>query len=531
MDQSATPLVDALQYCADRTNAAFYTPGHKRGQGTSYLHRRLFGSKVFRADLPELPELDNLFAPEGVISQAQALAAEAFGADRTWFLANGSTCGIEAAILATCGPTDKLILPRNVHSSAISGLILSGATPIYIEPDYSKTWNMPFGVSPQTVERAIAQHPTAKAVLLTSPTYQGLCSNIQEIARITHTHNIPLLIDEAHGPHFVFHPDLPTPALAAGADLVVQSAHKVLSAFTQAALLHIKGDKVDSNCLVQALQLTQSTSPSYLLLGSLDAARHQMATNGQQLLQAVIDLADRAAVKLSALPGIRILQPERDSCELMGDRTRLTVDVSSLGLTGFQADDILHNQFNVTAELPTLNHLTFIISLGNTTQDIDRLIQAFQKLCRQTSLTNTPYPHHSSLITHHSSLTTHHSSLITHHSSLITHHSSLTTHHSPLTTHHSQSEKQTILSPKLTPRQVFFTPSLSLPLSQAPGHICAETICLYPPGIPILLPGETITQSAIAHLQSLVATSAVLTGCQDSQMKTILVVDPSALPA
>ena len=482
MDQSTTPLVDTLRQCATRANAPFHTPGHKRGQGISSRHRQLFGSQVFRADLPELPELDNLFAPEGVILQAQALAAEAFGAEQTWFLANGSTCGIEAAILATCGPDDKLILPRNAHSSAISGLILSGATPVYVEPDYSDAWDMAVGVSPAVIECAIAQNPTAKAVLLVSPTYQGICSDVSAIAHITRTRNIPLIIDEAHGPHFAFHPELPPSALAAGADLAVQSAHKVLSAFTQSALLHIQGNRINRNRLKQSLQLTQSTSPSYLLLGSLDAARHQMAVDGLNLIQRTLELSDKAYRGLSELSGIKVLQPCWESDDLKGDRTRLTIDISPLGLTGFQADEILHNRYQVTAELPTLKQLTFIISLGNTPQDIDRLIQGFQKLCQRPQ-SNPSIIHQSSFITHHS-------------------------------------------SPQLTPRQAFFAPKKTLPINQAPGQICAETICPYPPGIPTLLPGEVITKRAIAHLQTLLATGAILTGCQDPQLKTILTIDP-----
>ncbi|MEM8505272.1 MAG: aminotransferase class I/II-fold pyridoxal phosphate-dependent enzyme, partial [Cyanobacteria bacterium P01_D01_bin.1] len=307
LNQQQTPLVDALKYCASRNNAAFYTPGHKRGQGISDIHRMLFGEQVFRADLPELPELDNLFAPEGVILQAQQLAAAAFGAEQTWFLANGSTCGIEAAILSTCGPGDKLILPRNVHSSAISGLILSGAMPIYVQPDYSAEWDLPLGVSTEAIETALIEHPDAKAVLVVSPTYQGICSDLSAIAHQTHTHKIPLIVDEAHGPHFAFHPDLPASALSAGADIAIQSAHKVLSAFTQAAMLHTQGNHIDKTRLSQSLQLTQSTSPSYLLLGSLDAARYQMAAEGKALMSRALELANHARQKIEQLPKLKVL--------------------------------------------------------------------------------------------------------------------------------------------------------------------------------------------------------------------------------
>ncbi|MEL7224893.1 MAG: aminotransferase class I/II-fold pyridoxal phosphate-dependent enzyme, partial [Cyanobacteria bacterium J06576_12] len=388
LNQNTTPLVDALKHCATRSNAAFYTPGHKRGQGIAQRHRELFGDAIFRADLPELPELDNLFAPEGVILQAQQLAAEAFGAEQTWFLANGSTCGIEAAILATCGPGDKIIVPRNAHISVISGLILSGAVPIYVSPSYSAEWDMPIGVEPQSIERALKEYPDAKAVLVVSPTYQGICSDLGAIAAHTHTHNIPLIVDEAHGPHFAFHRDLPTTALSSGADIVIQSTHKVLSAFTQAAMLHTQGERIDQSRLAQSLQLTQSTSPSYLLLGSLDAARHQMSTQGKALMTRTIDLANRASHELKQLSGLRVLQPGSMDSELRGDCTRLTVDVSPLGLTGFDADDLLHTKYGITAELPALRTLTFIISLGNTTHDIDQLIEGFTRLCAEHSQTS-----------------------------------------------------------------------------------------------------------------------------------------------
>jgi arginine decarboxylase len=470
-----------LQRCADRQGASFHTPGHQRGQGISQQHRDLFGSKVFRADLPELPELDNLFAPAGVILEAQQLAAAAFGAEQTWFLANGSTCGIEAAIMATCGPGEKLILPRNAHSSAISGLILSGAVPVYVAPVYSRDWQMALGVEPAAIASALCAHPGAKAVLVVSPTYYGSCSDLQAIATLTHAHGIPLIVDEAHGPHFAFHPNLPQSALAAGADIAIQSAHKVLCAFTQAALLHIQGNCVERDRLAQSLQLTQSTSPSYLLLGSLDAARHQMATEGFSRMAQTLALADRACRELSDLPNLRILQAS--SLGFASDRTRLTVDVSGLGLTGFAADEMLHAK-GITAELPALRHLMFIISLGNRAADIDRLISGFKQLCERYSSPNT-LPGSAEFLT----------------SDFLTD------------------------SAQLSPREAFFAPKLAMPIDQAVGCICAETICPYPPGIPTLLPGEVILAGAIAHLQTTLCAGGMLTS-SDPHLKTILVVTP-----
>ena len=479
LDQSQTPLADALQICAHRRNAPFHTPGHKRGQGISKRHSTTFGHEVFRADLPELPDLDNLFAPEGVIQEAQMLAAEAFGAEQTYFLANGSTCGIEAAILAVCGPGEKIIVPRNAHSSVISGLVLSGAEPVYVSPAYDLDWDMAAAVDPAAIATTLSQHPDAKAVLVVSPTYYGITSDIQAIAHLTHKRNIPLIVDEAHGPHFAFHPDLPTPALAAGADIAIQSAHKVLSAFTQAALLHTQGNRFSSTQIKRALQLTQSTSPSYLLLGSLDAARHQMATNGKALMKQTLQLADRAAHTINQIDGLRVLQ----GC----DRTRLTIDVSGIGLTGFQADEILHEHFNVTVELPGLRHLMFIITLGNTNRDIDTLIDACQRLKQHAQ------PHSKANI------------------------------YSQIA--QPQPADDNVLE-RISPRHAFFSAHTALPIEQAKGYLCAETICPYPPGIPTLLPGEPITKEAIAYLQAIMTAGGIITGCADPTLQTIQIVKP-----
>ena len=494
-DQSATPLVDALRRCALRQNAAFYTPGHKRGQRLTAYQHQLFGSKAFRADLPELPELDNLFAPEGVILQAQQLAAAAFGAEQTHFLSNGSTCGIEAAILATCGPGDKIILPRNAHVSAISGLILSGAIPIYISPTYSSTWEIPLQVTPERVREALERHSDAKAVLIVSPTYEGVCSNLSAIAQITHSFNCPLIVDEAHGAHFAFHAELPTSALSAGADITIQSIHKTLSAFTQAAMLHMQGDRIDRNKLSKSLQLTQSTSPSYLLLGSLDAARHQMATEGKTLMDRTLKLADEAAYRLSQLPVLKVLQPHADSGnieEISGDRTRLTVDVSGLNLIGFAADEILHTQYQVTAELPSLSALTFIISIGNTQADIDRLIHGFKQLC-QSYQPPSAAPCESI--------------------------------HQKQSFEFTDDNTSQPTTTVLTPREAFFAKSRSVSAAQSIGCTSAETICPYPPGIPAILPGEKITAEAIAALKSTLQAGGIVTGCNDPTLDSILIVD------
>ncbi|MBC7968639.1 MAG: aminotransferase class I/II-fold pyridoxal phosphate-dependent enzyme [Verrucomicrobia bacterium] len=491
--QTETPLLKALQSCVQKPHAPFYTPGHKRGQGIPASLAALLGAQVFQADLPELPELDNLFAPQGVIQEAQALAAGAFGADRTWFLTNGSTAGVIAAILATCNPGDKIILPRNVHQSAVSGLILSGAVPIFIQPDYDPTLDLAHSLTPAAIAEALAQHPDAKAVLMVYPTYYGVCGDVAAIAQLAHQHNMPLLVDEAHGAHFAFHPELPIAALTAGADLVVQSTHKVLSAMTQAAMLHTRGDRVKGDRISKALQLVQSTSPSYLLLASLDAARHQMATQGKQLLEYTLQLADEARSRLDQIPGLSTLKPEQAGTAgfIALDRTRLTVTVTGLGISGFAADAILNEQLGVTAELPSLQHLTFIVSVGNTSADLEALVQAFGALAAMQGETAETQRRREKQRP---------SSLILHPLSFIP------------------------PSSLLTPRDAFFAATEAVPVAQAVNRISAELICPYPPGIPVLMPGEVISAEAIASLQTILAIGGTISGCADSSLGTLRIV-------
>lgn len=473
MSQGHAPLVEALQLYGHRSEAAFYTPGHKRGRGISSLHRAVFGVDIFRVDVPELPGLDDLFAPESVILAAQQLAAEAFGAEQTWFLVNGSTGGIEAALLATCGPDDKVILPRNAHQSVVSGLVLSGAMPVWLAPDYDPEWQLSLGVTVDEIAVALKQYPDAKAVLVVSPTYEGVCSDIAAIAALVHEHGLPLIVDAAHGPHLAFHSRLPPSALSGGADIVIHSAHKVLAAFTQAALLHVQGERCDRNRLNQALRMTQSSSPSYLLLGSLDAARHQMANQGQALMEHTLTLAESVRAQLcdSHLPVLDVSQ----GGIFQQDITRLTVDVSALRTTGFAADEWLYER-GITAELPTLHQLTFILSLGNSAQDIERLVQGLRQLPATTSM------------------------------------------RPPVIC-----ELNVPSVPRVSPRDAFFAPAVAYPADKAIGHLSAETVCIYPPGIPNLMPGELITETVIRTLKMAQTAGAHLSGLTDPTLETLRV--------
>ncbi|MEG4395580.1 aminotransferase class I/II-fold pyridoxal phosphate-dependent enzyme [Microcoleus sp. BROC3] len=518
--QQQTPLLDALRDRTNHPHAPFYAPGHKRGQGISQPLIDLFGAAVFRSDLPELPELDNLFNPEGAIAEAQDLAAAAFGSQSTRFLANGSTCGIIAAILATCGPGDKIILPRNIHSSAISGLILSGAIPIFVNPEYNPDWDIANSITPETTASALEQHPDAKAVMIVYPTYHGVCGDLRAIAQITHQYNIPLLVDEAHGAHFNFHPNLPETALSAGADLTVQSIHKTLGAMTQASMLHVKGDRIDIQKLNRALQLVQSTSPSYILLASLDAARQQIALHGKELMAQTLQLAEKARSRISLIPGLSVLEPLNTPGFAALDRTRLTVKVSDLGITGFAADEILHSQLGVTAELPMPQHLTFIISLGNTESDIDNLVKAFTLLEARKKEEGSSATDSVTDVTDVKDRRKKEEGKGKRedfsHPPLL---------HSP--TPPLPQSPTLPLSPSpplLSPREAFFFPAETVPADKAVDRLCAELICPYPPGIPVLMPGEIITPAAVDYLQQILATGGKITGCSDPGLQTLKVV-------
>jgi arginine decarboxylase len=485
LNQCHTPIIDAVQDWVSKQHAPFYTPGHKRGIGMNSALIDRWGEAVFGWDLPELPGLDNLHAPTGIIAQAQDLAAEVFGAEQTWFLVNGSTAGVIAAILATCGEGEKIILPRNIHSSAIAGIIHAGAVPIFITPEYDRHQDLAHSITPAAVKFTLEQHPDAKALMVVYPTYYGMCGDLAAIAAIVHSYGIPLLVDEAHGAHFGFHADLPPAALTAGADLTVQSTHKLLGSLTQSAMLHVNGSRIDRDRVSRSIRLLQSTSPSYLLLASLDAARHQMALHGAQLMSKTIELAQTARAKIDLLDGLSVVELNIPipGCKYL-DPTRLTVDVTGLNLTGFAADQILTAELGIVAELPSIRHLTFIISLGNSQTDIDRLVTAF-----------------SDLVTNYST-------------------------DQPLNLPVINLDDRILTKLAITPRQADRSAQISVPAQQSIGKISAESICPYPPGIPVLISGEIITATALDYLRQILDLGGEVVGCSDPALEQIRILDP-----
>lgn len=482
--QFTTPIVDKLKEYCQNHHIPFYTPGHKRGSGINPLLQDLLRKNLFLSDLTELPELDNLFKPEGVIKLALDLASQTFGSDKTWFLINGSTSGIIAAILATCHPGDKIILPRNIHKSVISGLILSGAIPIFIKPVYDQDWQIFYSITPESLKETLNIHSDAKAVMIVYPTYEGICGNIQEIVKITHEYHIPLLVDEAHGAHFHFHPQLPISALKAGADLSVQSSHKTLSSLTQTSMLHLQGNLINPEILNKSLEMVLSSSPNYILLASLDAARQQMATEGEFLMSKTLELAKVARNKISQITGLRVLELNKKPGFENLDQTRLTIKVSGLGLNGYLADDILTEKFGIISELASRENITFIISLGNTQTDIEKLVTGLTKLAENYGNGQTQKM-------------------------------------TPSVTFPDDCDH----SMRLSPREAFFAATKMIPLTAANQCISAEMICPYPPGIPVLIPGERITEKIIDSLQQAIALGCTITGCSDPSLNQIKIID------
>ena len=478
-DQFQTPLADRLRTSAQSKNSPFHTPGHHKGQGIDPKLKAWWGEAIFQADLPELPELDNLFAPNSVIAEAETLAARAWGSDRTFFLTNGSTAGIIASILAVCNPGDSVLVPRNVHRSVISGLILSGANPVFMMPEYDERLGIAHGISVDTIASHLVNNPKIKAVLIVNPTYYGVCSGVITITKLVHQYNLPLIVDEAHGAHFQFHPALPTAALTAGADIVIQSTHKTLSALTQASMLHMKGDRICADRLAKSLQLVQSTSPSYLLLASLDIARMQMVTQGEMLLESAIDRGQKVRSQINKIPNITTLEFAKSPGFHELDPLRITVLIS--GMDGFIADEILHEELGITCELPGLQSLTFIATHGTIDTDYDRLLTGLQQLSdRILNPRNTSF------------------------------------------NYELFKEIPTIV---LSPRDAFFAKSKLVKVNDAIGLVSADLICPYPPGIPIIMPGERITANAIVYLQQILVAGGILTGCNNDDFQTMRVID------
>ncbi|KAK9076883.1 hypothetical protein SSX86_005218 [Deinandra increscens subsp. villosa] len=479
-DSEHPPLVRTLKALAEQNVAGFHFPGHNRGRAAPSSLSSVIGLKPFIHDLSTIPELDNLFAPKGPILDAQKQAAKLFGAKETWFLVGGTTCGIQASILATCSPGDTLIIQRNSHKSAFSGMVLSGAIPKYINPEYDFEWDIAGGITTSQVENAIKEldieGQKASAVFITSPTYHGICSDLEAISVLCHSHNIPLIVDEAHGAHLRFHKRLlHNSALLQGADISIQSTHKVLGALTQSSMLHLSGTIVDRERICKCLETLQSTSPSYLLLASLDAARAQISEQPETIFNKPVEIAMEAKSLIDRIPGIRVL----DSSTFEIDPLRITVGVWKLGISGFEAYGILDKDFGVIAELTGTRSITFPVNLGTTRDDIIRLVSGLKHLSQR--------------------------------------------HNSTQVINDIQPLTETNTSMRLSPRDAFFASKKKVRFEKSIGKVCGELVCPYPPGIPLLMPGEVITEEALRYLIDLKSKGCFVIGVDDSTLSTMVV--------
>lgn len=470
MDQRRMPLLEALVAHAAAGRTPLHVPGHKQGRGAPGRLLELLGPGTFALDLTEVGDLDDLHCPRGVIDEAQRLAAEAFGADETLFLVNGTTAGVQAMVLAACGPHEKIVVPRNAHRSVLSALVLSGAWPVYVMPEVDPATGLALGITADEVARALERHPDVSAILVLYPTYYGAATDLAAIVALARGRRIPVLVDEAHGAHFRFHPELPAAALDLGADLVAQSVHKTLGSLTQSSLLHVRGERIDRPRLRLAASMVQSSSPSYLLLASLDAARCQAATAGRRLLDNTLELAGRARSAINAIPGLACPGDEWTGRpgSLALDRTKLTIDISLEGVTATGAARILAERWGVQVEMAGARHLLLVLTIGDDRTAIDRLLTGLTDLARghEGRRSQAPAP-----------------------------------------------PELPLPDQVLPPRVAVLGPRERVPLEEAAGRVAAGMIAPSPPGIPVLWPGERINPAIVEyliHLRDYISTVEVL---------------------
>ena len=478
LQQSATPLAEALN--AQRINrlAHFDVPAHKGGRMNAELPA-YFGKLCMELDVNSMKPLDNLGHPVSVIRDAQALAAECFGADNAFFMVNGTTSAVQTMIWTACGRGDKIILPRNVHRSAINALVVNGAIPVYINPGINKRLGIPLGMSVSDVKRAIEANPDAKAVLVNNPTYYGICSNLVEIARLAHEAGMLLLADEAHGTHFYFHEELPVSAMAAGADMAAASIHKTGGSLTQSSIL-LTRKPVNPDYVRQVITLTQSTSASYLLLSSLDIARRRLHFKGRAMYEKTMEFADYAREEINALGGYYAFGPELvdGDAAFAFDRTKLSVNTREIGLAGIEVYDHLRDDYGIQIEFGDIGNLLAILSAGDRMMDVERLISALAEIKRLHERSAAGMFDHEYI--------------------------------------------DPVIA--MAPQDAFYAKKRRVAMKESTGLVAGEFVMSYPPGIPIVAPGERITPDVLEHILFAKEKGCFMTGTEDMNLDYILVV-------
>lgn len=479
LTQNDTPLLDALNRYRSNRIVPFDVPGHKQGKGNPQLTQFL-GEDCLRVDVNSMKPLDNLSHPTSVIMQAEQLAAQAFGAENAYFIVNGTTAAVQAMVMATCRRGDKIIMPRNVHISAINALILCGAVPVYVNPGLNRRLGIALGMTVEDVKTAIRANPDARAVFVNNPTYYGICSDLEEIVRVAHASGMRVLVDEAHGTHFYFGDGLPKPAMRCGADMAAVSMHKTGGSLTQSSLL-LTQNGMNAGYVRQILNLMQTTSASYLLLSSLDISRRNLAVDGKQIFGRVTELARYAREEINKIGGYYAYCDElTESPNVFAfDRTKLSVYVRDIGLAGIEVYDILRDAYDIQVEFGDIGNILAIISVGDTRLAIERLVSALAQIRRR-------YAKDPSGMFDHEYIT-------------------------PLV--------------QMPPQEAFYAAKKGVELAECEGMVCGEFVMCYPPGIPILAPGELITKEIIAYIQYAQEKGCLLTGTRDITLKTVQVVE------
>jgi arginine decarboxylase len=470
----------------------FHTPGHKQGVGMERAFREFVGDNVLSIDLTQIRGLDDLLQPTGPLVEAQALAAEAYGAAHTYFLINGSTSGNQCMMMAALNPGEKIALPRNSHKSAMGALIMSGAVPVYMQPEVDEGLHMDHTVTPETVRAVLDAHPDVKAVFLVSPTYYGVAADLESIAAIVHEREKILLVDEAWGPHFAFHPALPKSAIECGADLCINSTHKMIGSMSQTAMLHQQGDRVSLARVAAVYKLFLSTSPNLVLVASLDVARKQMALEGGALLSRTIELSNETRRRLNAIEGIYCFGEELEGRPGVFDLdpTKITITVKQLGYTGYEAEEILRRRYNVQLELADLFNCLALFTIGTTAEHAEWLVDGVRELAREDRPLDIFSP-----------------------SGVLERRLATGTYQLPK-----------IPPVRLSPREAFLADTDVVPFKSSAGRICAEVITPYPPGIPAISPGEEITKEIIDYLSLELKAGVRMQGPFDTGLRRIRVV-------
>lgn len=479
LDQSRAPIYEALEEFRQMRVVPFDVPGHKRGRGNPELTEFL-GQQCIGVDVNSMKPLDNLCHPVSVIREAEILAAEAFGAENAFLMVGGTTSAVQSMVLTACKRGDEIILPRNVHRSVINALVLNGAIPVYVNPEVDKRLGIALGMKREQVANAIKEHPNAVAVLVNNPTYYGICSDLKAIVKMAHDAGMLCLADEAHGTHFYFGENLPISAMAAGADMAAVSMHKSGGSLTQSSLL-LTGKNVNPGYVRQIINLTQTTSGSYLLMSSLDISRRNLALRGKKIFKQVQDLAEYAREEINAIGDYDAFGRELIDGDAVFDfdPTKLSVHTLDVGLAGIQVYDMLRDEYDIQIEFGDLGNILAYLSIGDRVQEVERLVSALAEIRRR--FRGDP-------------------------SGLMT---------------------QEYIEPIVvaSPQEAFYAPKKSLPIMETEGHICSEFVMCYPPGIPILAPGEKITADILKYISYAHEKGCQMTGPQDAKIENLNVLD------